>query len=149
MWPGPGGYHVLFKERSMPTETTVQQLLDSKDSAIHSVSPDITVFEGLKVLSEAKIGAVLVLEGGKLVGMFSERDYARKIILQGRSSKDTKIRDIMTTEVNSVSPDTKVKDCMHLMTKNRFRHLPVIKDDQIVGVISIGDIVRAILIALL
>jgi len=133
----------------MPKETTVQQLLESKDSAIHSVSPDITVFEGLKVLSEARIGAVLVLDQGKLVGMFSERDYARKIILQGRSSKDTKISEIMSTDVTCVSPEDKVADCMHMMTKNRFRHLPVIKDGELVGVVSIGDIVRAILISLL
>jgi len=133
----------------MPEETTVQQLLESKDSKIHSVSPDITVFEGLKVLSEGRIGAVLVLDEGKLVGMFSERDYARKIILQGRSSKDTKIREIMSTNVTCVSPDDKAKDCMRLMTKNRFRHLPVMKDGELVGVISIGDIVRAILISLL
>ncbi len=133
----------------MPAETTVRQLLESKENKIHSVPPDITVFEGLKVLSEARLGAALVMEGGKLVGMFSERDYARKIILQGRSSKDTKISEIMTAKVDHVSPDQSVKECMHMMTKSRFRHLPVIEDGVVIGVISIGDVVRAILIALL
>ena len=133
----------------MPEVTTVRQLLESKANKIHSIPPDITVFEGLRVLSEARIGAALVMDGGKLIGMFSERDYARKVILQGRSSKDTKISEIMTTDVSHVSPDESVKECMHMMTKNRFRHLPVLEGGTVIGVISIGDVVRAILMSLL
>ena len=133
----------------MPEEATVRQLLENKENKIHSVPPDITVFEGLKVLSEARIGAALVMDEGKLVGMFSERDYARKIVLQGRSSKDTKISEIMTADVDHVSPDETVKKCMQMMTKSRFRHLPVVEGGAVVGVISIGDVVRAILMSLL
>ncbi len=133
----------------MPEEIRVRQLLEGKDNKIHSIPPDITVFDGLKVLSEARIGAALVMDKSKLVGMFSERDYARKIVLQGRSSKDTKISEIMTTNVSHVSPDESVKECMRMMTKNRFRHLPVMEGGTIVGVISIGDVVRAILMSLL
>jgi len=132
----------------MPEETTVQQLLDSKGSQIYSVSPDAKVFDALKILSDAKVGALLVLENEKLVGMFSERDYARKIILVGKSSKDTMIRDVMTPNVCSISPDQTVKECMALMNKNRFRHLPVVKDGAVVGIISIGDVVRAIIMSL-
>lgn len=133
----------------MPEKTTVQQLLDNKENKIYSITPDATVFDALKVLSEAKIGALIVVEKGNLVGMFSERDYARKIILEGKASRDTKISEIMTASVTHVSPDQTVKECMALMNKNRFRHLPVLKDGNIVGVISIGDIVRAILMSLL
>ena len=133
----------------MPPEITVQQLLDNKESKLYSIVSDATVFDALKILSEAKIGALPVIDAGKLVGMFSERDYARKIVLEGKFSKDTRVGEIMTTSVCHVSPDRTVKECMALMTKNRFRHLPVIKDEAVVGVVSIGDIVRAILMSLL
>ncbi len=133
----------------MPDETTVQDLLDSKGNKIHSIEPDATVFDALKVLSDHRIGALPVIENGKLVGIFSERDYARKIILEGKYSKDTAVRTAMTTEVCHVSPDESVKACMHLMTKNHFRHLPVVEGGTVVGVISISDIVRTILMSLL
>ena len=133
----------------MPEETTVQQLLDEKQGEVHSVGPDDTVFEALTILAEAKIGALPVLEEGKLVGIFSERDYARKIILEGKQSKDTPVRDVMTTDVRCISPDETAKECMALMTKNHFRHLPVLEGDSLVGIVSIGDIVRALLMSLL
>ena len=133
----------------MAEQITVQQLLDTKGTKIYSIEPDATVFDALKILSEAKIGALPVIQEGKLVGMFSERDYARKVILEGKASKDTRISEIMTASVCHVSPDQTVKECMTLMTRNRFRHLPVIKGDDVVGLVSIGDIVRAIVMSLL
>ena len=133
----------------MAAEVTVQQLLDTKPSKVYSVAPDATVLQGLKVMSEAKIGALPVIEEERLVGIFSERDYARRIILEGRHSKDTQIRDVMTASVCCVSPDETIKECMALMNKNRFRHLPVVQGDVVVGIVSIGDVVRAILMSLL
>ncbi len=133
----------------MPATITVQQLLDDKGDKIHCTVPDATVFDALKTLSDARIGALPVVEDKKLVGIFSERDYARKIILEGKFSKDTLVRDVMTTEVTCVSPDQTAKQCMALMTKHHFRHLPVIKDDALVGVVSIGDMVRAVLMSIL
>jgi CBS domain-containing protein len=140
---------LVYKEREMAVEITVEELLASKDKTLHSVAPDATVYDALKLLSEAKIGALPVIEAGKLVGIFSERDYARKIILEGRCSKDTPIRDVMTAGVCSVSPDQTVKECLTLMNKNRFRHLPVVQDNAVVGIVSIGDLVRAIVMSLL
>ncbi|HUT11471.1 MAG TPA: CBS domain-containing protein [Thermoguttaceae bacterium] len=133
----------------MSVDITVQELLDSKGTQVFSTTPDAKVIDALRILSEAKIGALLVLEDGKLVGIFSERDYARKIILEGKQSKDTQIREVMTTEVQCVSAEKTVKQCMALMTKNHFRHLPVLRDGEVVGMISIGDIVRAILMSAL
>jgi CBS domain-containing protein len=133
----------------MAANTTVRELLESKEPTIHSVGPDATVFEAVKKLSEAKIGALPVMDGNKVMGMFSERDYARKIILEGKTSKDTKVTEIMSADVQCVSPDNTVKECMTMMTKNRFRHLPVLENDQLIGIVSIGDIVRAILMSLL
>ena len=133
----------------MPTDKTVQQLLDSKESKVYTITSGATVFEAIKMLSEAKIGVLPVVEEGKLVGIFSERDYARKIILEDKTSKNTLVREIMTTNVSCVSPDQTVKECMALMNKNRFRHLPVVEGEAVVGIVSIGDIVREILISLL
>jgi len=133
----------------MSAEITVQQLLDTKDGTVYSIAPDATVFEAIKILSEAKIGALIILQEGKLVGIFSERDYARRMILEGKRSKDTPIKEVMTASVCHVSPEQTVRECMTLMNKERFRHLPVVKDDVVIGVVSIGDIVRAMLMSLL
>lgn len=133
----------------MPTQITVQQLLDSKGGDLYTIAPEATVFEALKVMSDARIGALAVVKEGKLVGMFSERDYARKIILEGKASKQTQVQEVMSSNVCFVSPEQTVRQCMVLMNKNRFRHLPVVQDDALVGVVSIGDIVRALLISLL
>src|SRR5210317_27340 len=124
----------------MAEEITVEQLLQSKGSKVYSIGPDATVYDALKVFSEAKIGALPVLEDGKLVGIFSERDYARKIILEGKASKDTPVREVMTTEVIHARPDEKVRKCLSLMTKHHFRHLPVLDEERLVGILSIEDV---------
>ena len=122
---------------------TVRQMLQAKP-AVHSVSPDDTVYDALAVMAEHNIGAVIVLEHGELVGILSERDYARKGILKGHASKDTPVRALMTTPVVSVPASWSVHHCMSIMTERRIRHLPVVDEGQLVGVISIGDVVRAV-----
>ena len=125
--------------------TTVHDVLRGKGSDVISVSPTATVFEALQVLAKRNIGAVLVLEGSRLVGILSERDYARQVILKGKASKDTPVREIMTTSVVCVHPEYTIEECMALMTDKRFRHLPVLADDRLLGVLSIGDVVKALL----
>ncbi|KMN81586.1 MULTISPECIES: CBS domain-containing protein [Chromobacterium] len=123
---------------------TVRQLLDSKPNrALVYVNPDSTVFQALQVMAENDIGAVLVMEEGGIVGIFSERDYARRIVLQGRTSAGTKVRDIMTSRVVYVTPSQTLDDCMGLMTEKRIRHLPVLEGSDVMGMLSIGDLVRA------
>jgi len=124
---------------------TVRQLLETKSSEIHSISPDAPVIDAIRLMAERRIGALLVMEGPRLVGMLSERDYARKIVLQGRSSKDTPVRDIMTGDVVSVSPRHNTDQCMQLVTDSRIRHLPVLENGQVIGLISIGDLVKAVI----
>ena len=124
---------------------TVQQLLESKRHSVVSVSPGATVLEALKVMAEKEIGAVVVLDDEHLVGIFSERDYARKVVLQGKASKDTPVREIMTEKVVCVRPEQTVDDCMSLMTDKRIRHLPVLEHKKVIGVISIGDVVKEML----
>lgn len=124
---------------------TVRQMLEAKKPGIVSVGPGSTVFDALRVMAEKDVGAVLVLEGGRLAGIMSERDYARKVILLGRSSHDVLVRDIMTSEVQTVDPGQTVADCMALMTNRRIRHLPVLERDRLIGVLSIGDLVKEML----
>jgi CBS domain-containing protein len=124
---------------------TVAQILQEKDGNIWTIDPQATVFEALELMANKGIGALIVVDGGAVVGIFSERDYARKVILQGRSSKDTPVNKIMTEHVFTVDPDTTVDVCMGLMTDRRIRHLPVMKGDRLIGVISIGDVVKAII----
>ena len=118
----------------------VKKLLDKKGHDVYSVSPDATVYDALKLMAEKEIGALVVLEDGKMVGILSERDYARKIILKGRSSKETPVREIMTSEVIHASPDQKVRKCLTLMTKHHFRHIPVLEEGRLVGILSIEDV---------
>jgi CBS domain-containing protein len=125
--------------------TTVDQILRGKGRKVWSVSPETLVYDALKVMAQRNIGALLVLEGDKLKGIFSERDYARKVILLGKSSREVPVRDVMSPNVITVHPRQTVEECMALMTDERIRHLPVIDDDQVVGVISIGDAVKAII----
>ena len=125
--------------------TTVYDVLRGKGAEVISVSPSDTVFEALQILAERNIGAVLVLEGSRLVGILSERDYARQVILKGKASKDTPVREIMTTSVVCVHPEYTIEECMALMTDKRFRHLPVLADDRLLGILSIGDVVKALL----
>jgi CBS domain-containing protein len=124
---------------------TVAQLLGRKPRAIHSVAPDAPVLEAIRLMAEHSIGALLVMEGDKLAGIVSERDYARKVILMGRSSVDTPIRQIMTAAVITVGPDDSAQQCMQLMTDRRVRHLPVVEGGRVLGMLSIGDLVRAVL----
>jgi CBS domain-containing protein len=125
--------------------TTVRQLLDRKDRAVFSVGPETPVLEAIRAMAEHHIGALLVMKGEVLAGIVSERDYARKVILLGRSSSDTPVRDIMTTPVLTVSPETSVEQCMQLVTDKRVRHLPVVEAGRVVGMVSIGDLVKAVI----
>jgi CBS domain-containing protein len=120
-------------------------LREKQTVEVYSVSPDATVYEALKIMADKDIGALLVLENGKLAGMFSERDYARKVILRGRHSQDTLVREIMITDVVTVNPSQNLKECLELITYHRVRHLPVMEDDRVAGIISIGDIVKGII----
>ena len=124
---------------------TVRQLLADKPAEVFAVAPEAPVVEAIRLMADKSIGAVLVLRGEALAGILSERDYARKVVLQGRSSADTPARAIMTAQVVTVGPDTPVTACMQLMTERRIRHLPVVEGGQVVGVISIGDLVRAVI----
>ena len=121
---------------------TVQDLLDENNRELIKIDPNQTVFEALSMLSKYDIGALVVMNGEILSGIFSERDYARKVILSGKSSKETFVKEIMTEKVKCISPQNNIEDCMKIMTESRFRHLPVLKDDKVLGIISIGDIVR-------
>ena len=122
---------------------TVRDMLKTKGFEVWSVAPDTTVYDALKLMAEKNIGAVLVMETGKVVGILSERDYARKIILLGRTSADTTAKEIMTSRVMCVRPQETAEQCMALMTEKKIRHLPVLEDDRLVGIISIGDVVKA------
>ena len=124
---------------------TVRHILQVKGFDVWLISPDKTVFDALRLMEEKDIGALLVMEGERLVGIISERDYARKVILQGRSSKKTKIKEIMTEKVLSLHPEQTTHEAMRLMTDKRVRHLPVIENDQVIGMISIGDVLRDII----
>ncbi len=126
--------------------TTIQHLLRSKEkSAVHTIAPHATVYEALQLMAEHQIGALPVVEAGRLVGIFTERDYARKGILQGRASKNTPVRELMTGEVIAVTPEHTVERCMWLMTNKHLRHLPVLEQNRVVGMVSIGDVVKNLL----
>ena len=125
--------------------TSVRQLLERKTRALFSVVPTAPVLEAIRAMAAHHVGALLVLQAGKLAGIVSERDYARKVILMGRSSADTPVRDIMSSPVITVSPDTTVQTCMQLMTEKRVRHLPVADGGRVIGMVSIGDLVKAVI----
>ena len=125
---------------------SVQHILDGKGSVVYTIGPDATVLEALKRLAEKNVGALVVTESdGRIVGMLSERDYARKVTLLDRLSRETPVRDIMTREVICVAPEQAVDTCMALMTRKHFRHLPVVVDQKLVGIVSIGDVVKAVM----
>lgn len=124
---------------------TVRQVLESKNPEVHAVGPDAPVIDALRLMAEHGIGSVLVLEQERLAGIVSERDYARKVVLTGRTSQQTRVRDIMVDTVTTIGPDETVPRCMQLMTDGRFRHLPVLEDGQVVGIVSIGDLVKAVI----
>jgi len=124
---------------------TVKQILDAKGYQVWSITPDKFVFDALKLMGEENIGALAVVEAERLVGIISERDYARKVILQGRTSRDTRVAEIMTAAVVATRLDQNVEECMATMTARRIRHLPVVENDQLIGMISIGDLVKSII----
>jgi CBS domain-containing protein len=125
--------------------TVVAQLLKQKRDVIYNVDPEAPVLEAIRLMAEHGVGALLVMQGQHLVGVVSERDYARKVILKGRSSSETSVREIMSSPVLTVRPDQSVRECMQIMTDKRVRHLPVLEGERVVGVLSIGDLVRAVL----
>jgi len=127
----------------MTTMTTVRDILDRKGRQVFSVTPGDSVYHALELMSDRHIGALMVVEDDQLVGVVSERDYARKIALKGRASRDTRVSDIMTKSVFCIRPGARIEDCMALMTEKSVRHLPVMDDDRLDGVISIGDVVKA------
>ncbi len=124
---------------------TVKQILDTKGREVWAIQPEASVFEAIQLMAEKKVGALVVADGDKPVGIISERDYARKVILKGKSSQETPIRDIMTTHVICTRLDHTVEECMALMTEKHIRHLPVLDGEQLVGIISIGDLVKIII----
>lgn len=124
---------------------SVKQVLEKKGSKVFSVGPDATVMEALTAMAEHDIGAVVVTEASRLVGIFTERDYARKVALRGKSSKDTNISELMTPNVCTITPSHTMDQVMNIMTENRFRHLPVVDHGQIVGIVTIGDVVKAVI----
>lgn len=125
--------------------TTVRQVLDRKGGTAHSVTPQTSVFDSLRLMAQHDIGAVLVVDGQRLAGIFTERDYARKLVLKGVSSKDARVEEIMTRAVTTVPASEKVSQVMQIMSSRRFRHLPVVEDGQLLGIISIGDVVKTII----
>lgn len=124
---------------------SVKQILDAKSHKVLSVAPHVSVFDALQIMADKNVGALVVLDGDRLVGIFSERDYARKVTLVGKSSKDTQVRDIMTTRVLCATPERTVEQCLALMTDKRVRHLPVIDHKKVIGLVSIGDMVKEML----
>jgi CBS domain-containing protein len=124
---------------------TVGQYLATKGNQVWATRPDASVYEALERMADKDIGSLLVMEGDKLVGIFSERDYARKVILHGKSSKETLVSEIMTSRVAYVRPEQSIEDCMAIMTELHVRHLPVMADEEVIGVISIGDVVKSII----
>lgn len=124
--------------------TTIRQILERKPE-VYAIDPDATVFEALRLMEEKNIGALLVMKDAVIVGIFSERDYARRMILQGRASRDTPVRDVMTANVFVITPETTSGECMMHMTDRHIRHLPVVEGGRVVGVISIGDVVSSVI----
>jgi CBS domain-containing protein len=129
----------------LETFTTVEVILQTKGRQVWSVAPDTTVFDAIAKMAEKNVGALLVMEGDRLAGIVSERDYTRKVALLGKNSRTTPVRDILTAVVHPVTPQTTVQECMGLMTDKRVRHLPVIENERVVGIVSIGDLVNWII----
>lgn len=155
MWSGPDACHrdslrirvrpSNHVNRGRRTIKFVKDILDAKGHDVWSIHPDNSVYDAIVMMSDKRIGALLVMDGEKLAGILTERDYARKIVLEGRSSRETHIRDVMTRRVLCVRPEQSIEECMALMTDKRARHLPVLDHKHVVGVVSIGDVVSAVI----
>jgi len=126
----------------MKSSVPISALLHHKTTALWSITPELTVFEAIKLMADKNIGALLVISGGKLVGVVTERDYTRKIALQGKKSKETPVAEILSSRIVSVTPQHTVEECMKLMTEHRVRHLPVLENEKVTGIVSIGDLVN-------
>lgn len=131
----------------MNPNASVSEILHYKGANAWSIAPDATVFQALQMMADKNVGALLVIEGGKLVGILSERDYSRKVVLKGRKSSETAVKEILSGDIIKVTPTHTVEDCMRLMTDHHVRHLPVLEGDSIVGIVSIGDLVNWIISA--
>ncbi len=131
----------------MDVSGTIEAILNCKDRQIYSISPDSTVYDAVALMAEKNVGALLVMENENLAGIVSERDYSRKVMLRGKRSRETLVREIMTTELTTVHPHQTVEECLRFMTEKRFRHLPVVADGKLHGVISIGDCVKQVISA--
>jgi CBS domain-containing protein len=131
----------------MNANAPISEILAYKGSAVWSVSPDATVYEAIQLMADKNVGALLVTEGERLVGIISERDYTRKVVLRGRASKQTAVREILSGQVIHVDPSQTVEECLRLMTDHRIRHLPILEKDRIIGIVSIGDLVNLIISA--
>ena len=125
--------------------TTIGQILKTKGNEIWSIAPQATIYEALQIMSEKDVGALLVVHKGDVVGIFSERDYARKLILKGKFSKDTSVQELMTPKVLYAGPDSSSEDCMALMTAKSVRHLPILKNERLIGIVTLGDVVKQII----
>jgi CBS domain-containing protein len=134
-------------QRLLAMVDTVRSILQRKGSAVWTVAPETTVYEAIALMAQKGVGALVVAEGDQLVGMISERDYARKVILKGHSSRETRVREIMSAPVITVTPDDSVEHCLEIITANRIRHLPVLEEGRLAGVVTIGDLVGALISA--
>lgn len=123
----------------------IKHVLDQKGREVHSIDPDATVFAALKKMADKNVGAIVVIEDGKLAGIFTERDYAREIVLKGRTSPSTRVRDVMSRKLECARLEQTVDECMAIMTAKAVRHLPVIEDDELIGLVSIGDMVKSVI----
>jgi CBS domain-containing protein len=147
MLHSPARLNNPFREPAVKLNDAVELILRRKGSQVHSVAPDMTVYDALKKMADENVGALVVMEGAVLVGLMSERDYARKVVLKDRSSREMKVHEIMSSPVVTVNPETTVDECMCRMTDMRCRHLPVVDGQRVVGVVSIGDLVNWIITA--
>lgn len=136
---------MLATENKIQLNEPVRVLLGHKGATVWSIAPDATVYEAIEQMAEKKIGALVVIRGGRLDGIVTERDYARKVILKGKSSRETRVREIMTAQVLFVGPSQSIDECMRLMTSHRVRHLPVLEGEKVVGIVSMGDLVNWII----
>jgi signal-transduction protein with cAMP-binding, CBS, and nucleotidyltransferase domain len=136
-----------LQEGQMTVNAAIREILAQKPGPVWSISPEATVLEAIQLMADKNIGALLVMEGDRLIGVMSERDYARRVLLKGRSSRDTKVREIASIPALSVTPSHTVEECMRLMTEHRVRHLPVLEEGKVVGIVSIGDLVNWVITA--